>query len=110
MTEAFRCITRRPGVDVGFHNNIQPINGEGVTGKNNGINKNFTFEMVLEIAYKIEPSKRPNIIVKAGKKAMWYLKKVPVEEIENRIKKEEEGMRGKNGGLKHFQMYIIEWE
>jgi len=103
-------IKRIPGVDVGFHNNIKPINNEGVTGKNNGINKNFTFEMILNIAYKIETSNRPNIIVRSGKIAMWYLKRCSIEEIPDRIKKEEEGMRGKNGRLKHFQMYIIEWE
>lgn len=59
--EHVKMIEIRKGVDVGYHSsNIDPIDREGCIGVS-GIDKSFTFEMVLGIAYKME--NKPNIII-----------------------------------------------
>ena len=94
-------IERRTGVDIGYHtSNIHPIDREGCIGKS-GINKSFTFEMVLELAYKMD--NKPNIIIKAGKNAKWYLKYVQKDKIEDGIKKQ------KWRDTSRCTMYIIDW-
>ena len=100
--EHIKTIERRTGVDVGYHNsNINPINREGCVGLE-GIDKSFTFEMVLELAYKIQ--NKPNIIIKAGPNAKWYLKRFQKEVIEEEINKQ----RWRD--TSRCTMYIIEWE
>lgn len=97
----FNNIQRRSGVDVGWHeSNIEPINREGCVGKS-GINASYTFDMILEIAYK---NNKPNIIIKNGKKGKWYLKNCPKEQIEDKIKKQKKFRK-----TKHCEMYIIDW-
>jgi hypothetical protein len=91
------------GVDAGFHgSNIDPINREGCVGKN-GIDKNYTLEQVIQLAYKIE--EKPNIIIKAGKNAKWYLKRIPLEILHNEIEKQT-----KWRNVSRCTMYIIEWK
>ena len=97
-----RSIQTMKGVDVGYHgSNIRPINGEGCVGKN-GIDKSYTFEMVLKLAHQIDP--RPNIIVKAGENAKWYLKRVAKEDIAENVSKQQWR------DTSRCTMYIIEWD
>ena len=90
------------GVDVGYHSsNIQPIDREGCVGSS-GIDKSFTFEMVMKIAYKID--NKPNIIIKAGPNAKWYLKHFQKDLINEEIEKQ------KWRDTRRCIMYIIDWE
>ena len=79
--ESFSRITRRAGVDVGYHESpIHPSDGEGRVGKR-GMDKTLTFNQILELAFKTfnNQGNRANIIIKAGKNAKWYLKYCPFE-------------------------------
>ena len=99
--EHIKSIEMRNGVDIGYHNsNIDPIDNEGCIGKS-GIDKSFSFENVIEIAYKMD--NKPNIIIKAGKNAKWYLKYFSKDIIEDEINKQ------KWRDTSRFTMYIIEW-
>jgi len=94
--------TTMEGVDVGFHSsNLHPKDGEGCKGKR-GLDKLLTLEQVIAIAYKME--EKPNIIIKAGKNAKWYLKRCPKELIENKIKTQQW-----RSNVKHCTMHIIDW-
>ena len=100
--ENIRTIEKRYGVDVGYHeSNLRPNDGEGCVGKC-GINKTFTLEQVIQIAYKMSP--KPNIIIKAGPRAKWYLKRFARDEIEEEIEKQ------KWRDTSRVIMWIIEWE
>ncbi len=93
---------KRQGVDVGYHSaNIHPADREGCVGKN-GIDKTFTLEKMIDLAYKM-PNK-PNIIIKAGPNAKWYLKRFPKDVIESEIQKQT--WRDTSRCI----MYIIEWD
>ena len=95
-------LERFDGVDVGYHSsNIHPSNGEFCVGKA-GLDKNLKLEEIIEIAYRIE--NRPNIIVKAGKNAKWYLKKIPREDIEVEIKNQQWR------DTSRCKLYVIEWD
>ena len=94
---------KRIGVDVGYHNNnIYPKDCAYRVGKG-GIDKSLTLEKIIELAYKME--EKPNIIIKAGPNAKWYLKKFSKDVIENEIEKQK-----KWRDLTHCTMYIIEWD
>jgi len=100
--EYVKRIEKRTGVDVGYtSSNIHPLDGEGCVGAS-GIDKSFTFEIVLELAYKM--AVRPNIIIKAGPNAKWYLKRFQKDVIEDEITKQ--NWRDTSRGI----MYIIEWD
>jgi len=100
--EHIKTIERRRGVDVGYsESNIVPIDREGCVGQA-GIDKAFTFERVLDLAYKI-PDK-PNIIIKAGPNAKWYLKRFPKDFLEIEIRKQ--SWRDTS----RCTMYIVEWD
>ena len=100
--ELVRNIETRKGVDVGDHgSNIVPIDGEGCVGKN-GLDKTLTFEQVLRLAYRIE--NKPNVIIKAGPNAKWYLKRFQKETLEDEIEKQ------KWRDTSRCIMYIIEWD
>jgi len=93
---------RLTGVDVGYHSsNMHPADREGCVGKN-GIDKTLTLERVIELAYKMES--KPNIIIKAGPNAKWYLKRFSKEVIEEEIKKQ--SWRDTS----RCMMYVIEWD
>ena len=99
--EHIKSIEMRNSVDIGYHNsNIDPIDKEGCIGKS-GIDKSFSFENVIEIAYKMD--NKPNIIIKAGKNAKWYLKYFSKDIIEDEINKQ------KWRNTTRYTMYIIEW-
>ena len=99
--EYIKTMQRRDGVDVGYNNsNIHPVDREGCVGVN-GLDKTLRLNQVVEIAYKME--NRPNIIVKAGKNAKWYLKRFPTDQIDGEIQKQT--WRNTSRSV----MYIIEW-
>lgn len=88
------------GVDIGYNNSIlRPLNDVGCIGKN-GIDKNYTLEQIIVLAYEI----KANIIVKAGKNAKWYLKKCDRDIIDAEIQKQ--NWRDTSRAT----MWIIEWE
>jgi hypothetical protein len=92
----------RKGVDVGYHDsNIEPLNRERCVGKS-GIDKTLILQDVLNLAYKID--ERPNIIIKAGPNAKWYLKRSQQDRIEDDIKKQ--NWRDTSRCI----MYIIDWD
>ncbi|MBI95841.1 hypothetical protein CL656_01700 [bacterium] len=95
-------IERRFGVDVGFNeSNLHPKDGEGRVGKG-GIDKNYTLNDVLKLAYKMD--EKPNIIVRGGSRSKWYLKRFPLENLEKEIVKQKKWRDCK------VNMWIIEWE
>jgi hypothetical protein len=99
--EHIKFIEIRKGVDIGYHNsNIDPIDREGCVGVS-GINKTFTIEMVLQLAYKIE--NKPNIIIKSGPNGKWYLKRFQKEVIDQEIEKQ------KWRDTSRCLMYIVDW-
>jgi len=70
--------------DLKWGKNLHPADGEGRVGKQ-GINANYTLNMLKVIAYRMP--EKPNIIIKAGKNAKWYIKKCPKNEIIIEIEK-----------------------
>jgi len=102
----FALIVKRRGCDVGGKNtNMHPVNGEGCVGVD-GIDKTFTLERLIDIAYRT-PGK-PNIIVKAGPNAKWYLKNIPPHLIEEKIQETKRSSWHKD--IHNRVMYIIKWE
>ena len=90
------------GVDVGFHGSChQPANGEGCVGKR-GLDKHLPLERIVEIAYGMQ--EKPNIIIKAGPRAKWYLKHFPTDMIEHAIQ------RQTWRDMSRCKMWIIHWE
>jgi hypothetical protein len=100
--EHIRTFERRAGVDLyyGKDCNLHPESGEGRVGVC-GMDKTFSLEKIISIAYQMP--EKPNIIIKAGPDAKWYLKKCPTEEIEVEIEKNK--WRDSNRCI----MYVIEW-
>ena len=100
--ENVRNFEKRVGCDIKWRCDIHPIDREGCVGKS-GIDKTYTLNMVLNLAYKIED--KPNIIIKAGPNAKWYLKRCPKEMIEPKI---QELQKWKD--TSRCTMYIIDWD
>ena len=102
MEHVKKQIKIREGVDVGYNgSNIQPIDREGCVGAG-GIDKSYTLDMVMKLAYKMDD--KPNIIIKAGQNAKWYMKKIHVDEIDNEIEKQ------KWRNTSRCTMFIIDWD
>jgi hypothetical protein len=94
---------KRKGADIGYNNsNLHPANREGCVGKS-GIDKTFTLERVIALAYQMV--ERPNIIIKAGVNAKWYLKRCPIDEIEREIENQKNWR-----DVSRCVMHIIEWD
>jgi len=101
--EHIRHFHKRIGCDVGYHNsNLHPADGIGRVGIS-GMDKHLTLVQMIEIAYKME--EKPNILIKAGVNAKWYIKKVNLEHLEDEIDKQR-----KWRDISKCIMYIIEWE
>jgi len=99
--EYIKTFQKRKGVDIGYTNdNINPKNGEGCVGKS-GINKDFTLLQMIELAYSME--EKPNILIKAGPHAKWYLKIFDTRVIESEIEKQ--NWRDTS----RCTIYVIEW-
>ena len=94
---------KRLGCDVGYNSsNLHPTNGEGRVGVS-GIDKNYTLGQILELAYKME--QKPNILIKAGPNAKWYIKKFDPSVIEEEIEKQNSWR-----DITRCTMYIVEWD
>jgi hypothetical protein len=98
--EHIKSIEKRKGC-CAYGANIHPIDREGCVGKA-GIDKSYTLDMVMKLAYKMDD--KPNIIIKAGKNAKWYMKKVPPNKIEEAIEKQ------KWRDTSRYTMYKIVWD
>lgn len=101
--EHIRHMVKREGVDLGYHqSNLEPENGEGRVGKS-GLDKNLSLNEILKIAYKMKS--KPNIIIKAGPKAKWYLKRCPENIIDTEIEKQRNWR-----DISRCTMRIIVWD
>jgi len=84
--EHFKNIEKRNGCDIGWHDrNLHPDDGKGRVGKS-GLDKNLNLIEIIEIAYNMN-NPRPNIIIKGGKNAKWYLKYCKIDKINEDIEK-----------------------
>jgi hypothetical protein len=93
----------RQGVDAGYtSSNLYPSNGEGRVGKH-GIDKGYTLEQVILLARSME--EKPNIIIKAGENAKWYLKRFSKENLPSEIEKQQQWRAER---VARCTMYIIE--
>ena len=100
--EYVKNFQKRRGVDAGYHESpIHPVNGDLRVGKR-GLDKNLTLVQMIEIAYNME--QKPNILVKGGPNAKWYIKKFDPSILDSEIKKQ--SWRDTS----RCTMYIIEWE
>jgi hypothetical protein len=88
--------------DLKWGKNLYPADGEGRVGKQ-GINSKYTLDMVKAIAYRMP--EKPNIIIKAGKNAKWYIKKCPMDEIIREIVKMRNSIYGENS--RRSTMYVL---
>ena len=101
--EHVKQFQKRQGVDVGYNNsNLHPVNGEGRVGAS-GINKDYTLVQMIDLAYRME--QKPNILIKAGPKAKWYIKKFDPRVIQEEIEKQQNWR-----DVSRCTMYIIEWD
>jgi hypothetical protein len=101
--EHITLMEKRIGADLGYHeSNLRPSNGEGCVGKS-GLDKNLSLERILEIAYKMKEN--PNVIIKAGPRSKWYLKKCPKDLIDSEIKKQRSWR-----DISCSTMWIIDWD
>jgi hypothetical protein len=99
--EHFTNIEKRCGVDVGRGDGLHPTYGKWRVGKE-GFDKNLKLNDMIEIAYTMD-NPRPNIIIKAGKNAKWYLKYCMPDKIDEKIEK------NKYRDCSRCNMYIITW-
>jgi hypothetical protein len=101
--EHITLMEKRIGADLGYHeSNLRPANDEGCVGKS-GLDKNLSLERILEIAYKMD--KKPNVIIKAGPRAKWYLKQCSKDLIDAEIEKQRSWRDISRG-----TMWIIDWD
>lgn len=101
--EHIKQFQKKPGCDIGYHNsNLHPINREGCVGAS-GLDKNLTLAQIIEIAYKM--TEKPNILIKAGPNAKWYIKNMDPSIIEEEIEKQRSWR-----DISRCTMYIIEWD
>jgi hypothetical protein len=103
--EHVRKYEKRNNADLKWGKELRPVNGEGC-GKSNGIDKTYTFDMVKALAYQMP--EKPNIIIKSGKKAMWYIKKCATAEIDQEIEKMKNSCFWPRA--RRCTMHIIEWD
>jgi hypothetical protein len=101
--EHISLMEKRVGADLGYHEaNIRPANDEGCVGKS-GLDKNLSLERILEIAHKMNDP--PNVIIKAGPRAKWYLKRCVKTLIDTEIEKQRCWR-----DISRSTLWIIEWD
>ena len=100
--EHFTNIEKKLGCDIGRGNGLHPEDGKWRVGKE-GFNKNLRLNDLVELAYTMD-NPRPNIVIKGGKNAKWYLKYCIADKIDEQIKKT------KYRDCSRCSMYIITWE
>jgi hypothetical protein len=88
--------------DLKWGKNLHPENREGCVGKE-GIDATYTLDMVKTIAYRMP--EKPNIIIKSGENAKWYIKKCPKDEIIIEIEKMRNSVYGENA--QRSTMYVL---
>ncbi len=88
--------------DLMWGKNLHPADRQGRVGKQ-GIDANYTLDMLKEIAYRMPEN--PNIIIKSGKNAKWYIKKCPKDEIITEIEKMRNSVYGKNA--RRSTIYVL---
>ena len=95
-------IRRLNGIDVSFGKDNQLINIENCPERQgaSGYNKNCSLAKMFELAYQT----KANIIAKGGPNAKWYLKKIDLDTIEEKIRKQE----WRN--TSRVKLWIIHWE
>ena len=100
--EHARKIERMDGVDVSFGKDNQLINIENSPEREgaSGYNKNCSLAKMFELAYQT----KANIIAKGGPNAKWYLKKIDLDMIQEKIRKQE----WRN--TSRVKLWIINWE
>ena len=101
--EHFERIQKNRGCDIGRGNDIHPEDGTGRVGKS-GFDKQLQLNDIIEIAYTIK-NPRPNIIIKAGENAKWYLKYCDLSQVDEKIQQTK-----KWRDTSRATMYVIEWE
>ena len=99
--EHFRNIERRDGVDLGYKTDLHPKDRMGRVGKS-GFDKTLRLNDIIDIAYSME-NPRPNIVIKGGPNAKWYLKHCEEDKIDEKIEK------NKWRDSSRCTMYIITW-
>lgn len=104
--EHVRKYERRDHALLKMGEDLHPADREGRVGIA-GIDKTYSLEKVLALAYRI-PGK-PNIIIKAGRNAKWYIKECATDEIDREIEKTRLCGWGKTK-INASTMYIIEWD
>ena len=95
--------SKKRGCDVGMINCDTSCDGTGRVGKS-GFDKQLQLNDLIEIAYTIK-NPRPNIIIKAGKNAKWYLKYCDLSLVD-----EKNTTNKKWRDTSRATMYVIEWE
>lgn len=91
------------GCDIGFiKDNIYPADNYGRVGLH-GLNKTFSLNDIIRIAWTME--EKPNILIKGGPNAKWYLKK-----FDSRIINDEIAKQNWRDSSRRSTMYIIEWD
>ncbi len=101
--EHITLMEKRISADLGYNDsNLRPANDEGCVGKS-GLDKNLSLERILEIAYKMD--EKPNIIIKAGPRAKWYLKRCHKNLIDAEIEKQRCWRN-----ISRSTMWIIDWD
>ena len=100
----FTKIEKKLGCDIGRSNGLHHEDGKWRVGKE-GVNKNLRLNDLVELAYTMD-NPRPNIIIKGGKDAKWYLKYCIADKIDEQIKKP----YNRRDNVARCIMYIITWE
>ena len=100
--EYFKNIEKRNGVDIGYKNDLHPEDNKWRVGIS-GLDKTLKLHDLVDIAYAMKNPK-PNIIIKGGKNAKWYLKYCLFDEIDKQIEKT------KWRDSSRCTMYIITWD
>jgi hypothetical protein len=102
--EHIKQFEKRVGCDVGYGAkvNLRPVNDEGCVGVD-GIDKTYTLIQMIELAYKMP--EKPNILIKAGPNAKWYIKKYDPSVIDEEIEKQKSWR-----DISRCTMYVIEWD
>ena len=99
----FTKIEKRLGCDIGRQNDLHPKDGKWRVGKS-GFDKTLKLTDMIELAHTMKDP-RPNIVIKAGKNAKWYLKYCEEDKIDEKIEKTKWISQSSR-----CTTYIITWE